>query len=317
MQQVSAKAFATAVAIDPSQLPALLRASPRRRSHFRFGRLWVLHRRRVLQAIAAMVVLAGVAGIYQVREHIAQLGSELVDFGERQLAHSQFGIQRISMSGQAMTSEKAILAALNITPQTSMVNFDADAARAAIESLPAILTATVRKDYPNRLFVSVVERVPVARWRVDGVTYLIDQTGAKIAANGDDFPILPLIVGEDAGDDAMAMIQAMNRYPALKPGLEALSRIADRRWDMIYRSGLRVQLPEQGVAQALGQLTTLEKTFQVLERDVTVIDLRVQGVVAVKPSDAAAKQLAAIAKANIAKNKGNFKEDADYSAPAR
>ena len=42
----------------------------------------------------------------------------------------------------------------------------------------------------------------------------------------------------------------------------------------------------------------------------------VAGVVAVKPSAAAVAQLAAIAKANIAKNKGSFKQDADYSAPA-
>lgn len=61
---------------------------------------------------------------------------------------------------------------------------------------------------------------------------------------------------------------------------------------------------------------TLQDHYQLLQRDVTVVDLRVPGVVAVKPSEDAAKQLAAIAKANIAKNKGNFKEDADYSAPA-
>jgi cell division protein FtsQ len=108
----------------------------------------------------------------------------------------------------------------------------------------------------------------------------------------------------------------MNQYPALKQGLVALSRIADRRWDMIYDSGLRIQLPEQGVAQALGQLTTLQDQFQLLQRDVVAVDLRVPGVVAIKPSDDAAKQLAAISKANMAKNKGSFKQDSDYSAPA-
>src|SRR6185437_15693751 len=137
----------------------------------------------------------------------------------------------------------------------------ADAARTAIEALPAISDATVRKQYPDHLFISVNERVPVARWRVDGTTYIIDDTGAKVASDGDDFPGLPLVVGDEAGDDAMVMIRAMKQYPALRQGLVALSRIADRRWDMIYQSGLRVQLPENGVAQALGQLTTLESRF--------------------------------------------------------
>jgi len=107
----------------------------------------------------------------------------------------------------------------------------------------------------------------------------------------------------------------MSRYPALENGLEALSRIGERRWDIIYKTGLRVQLPEHGVAQALAQLATLEDHFKVLERDVTVVDLRVPGVVAVRPSDDAAKQLQKIAKDKIAHAKGSFKEDADYSAP--
>ncbi len=315
MQQVSAKAFAGAVAIDPDRLPALI-AVPRRRAVLNLGRIWVLHRRRVLLGAAAAMVLAGLGALYTTRGDLALLAGRLADLGQRELAHSQLGIAQISMSGQAITREQDILAALNIGPDTSMVNFDVDAARAAIEALPAIESATIRKSYPNHLYISVVERVPVARWRLDGTTYAIDDTGAEVASDGDDYGQLPLVVGDHAGDDAMVMIRAMNQHPALKQGLVALSRIADRRWDMIYQSGLLVQLPEQGVAKALGQLTTLQDKYLLLGRDVTVVDLRVPGVVAVTPSDDAAKQLAAIAKANLAKNKGNFKQDADYAAPA-
>ena len=50
------------------------------------------------------------------------------------------------------------------------------------------------------------------------------------------------------------MIHALDQYPALTEDLAALSRIGDRRWDLIFYSGLRVQLPENGVAQALAQL---------------------------------------------------------------
>jgi cell division protein FtsQ len=315
LQQVGAKAFASAIAIDPTHLPALI-AAPRRRSFFNIDRMWVLHRGRVLQSVAVLACCAVVGGIYEMRDRIGVEAGNLYVLGERQLAHSQFGIAKISITGQALTSEHDILAALAINPETSMLNFDADAARTAIEALPTVLEATVRKQYPDHLFLAVTERTPVARWRLDGTTYIIDQTGAKIADDGDDYPKLPLVVGDAAGDDAMVMIRAMNQYPALAQGLVALSRIADRRWDMIYQSGLRIQLPEKGVAQALGQLTTLQNQFKLLDRDVTIVDLRVPGVVAVKPSADAAAQLAAAAKANIAKNKGSFKEDADYSAPA-
>ena len=64
----------------------------------------------------------------------------------------------------------------------------------------------------------------------------------------------------------------------------ALSRIADRRWDLIYDTGLRVQLPEQGVAQALAHLVSYQDDYQLLDRDVSVIDLRIESVVAVRPN---------------------------------
>ena len=315
MQQVGANAFATAIAIDPARLPALI-AAPRPRNFLNLGRVWLLHGRLIKRAILALVCCAAAGGLYVLRDRIAIEAGALYVLGEQQLAHSEFGIAKISMSGQGLTSDHDILAALALTPQISMFNFDADAARTAVEQLPAVAEATVRKVYPNHLYVAVTERVPVARWRVDGKTYVIDGTGAKIADDGNDYPALPLVVGDAAGDDAMVMIRAMDQYPALKQGLVALSRIADRRWDMIYNSGLRIQLPEQGVAQALAQLTTLQNQFQLLQRDVVEVDLRVPGIVAVKPSDDAAKQLAAISKANIAKNKGSFKQDSDYSAPA-
>jgi len=283
----------------------------------RFGRIWVLHRRRLLHVGLAAIGCLGLAGVYEMRNEIAAEAQSLYQLGLVELAKSPIAIRQISISGQAVTSEKDILAALGITPSISMLNFDADAARNAVEALPAVAEATVRKVYPDHLYVSIKERVPVARWRVDGVTYVIDPTGAKISDDGNDYPELPLVVGDSAGDSAMVMVRAMSQYPDLKKGLVALSRIADRRWDMIYDSGVRVKLPEQGVAQALAQLTTLEQHFQILERDVTVIDLRVAGIVAVKPTDDAAKQLAAISKANLAKNKGSFKEDSDYSAPGR
>ncbi len=315
MQQVSAKAFATATPVDLRQLPALTRA-PGRQALINVSHVWVLHRRFLIQGLAAAICVAGLAGIYQTREHIAAGAASLYQVAQGQLAHSPFAIGQISISGQMLTSEHDILTALGITPQTSTINFDVDMARGALEKLPAIADASVQKIFPGRLVVAVTEKRPVARWRVNESAYLIDQAGSRIGDAGEGYAELPLVVGEAAGDDAEVMIRAMAQFPALKQGLVALSRIADRRWDMIFKSGLRVQLPEQGVARALSQLDSYERNYQLLDRDVTLIDLRVPGLVAVVPSKDAAAQLAAIAKAMAARNAGHFKADASYQTPA-
>jgi cell division protein FtsQ len=98
------------------------------------------------------------------------------------------------------------------------------------------------------------------------------------------------VIGDGAADDALVMIKALDRFETLKYDLVALSRIADRRWDLIYDTGLRVQLPEMGVGPALQQLETLQSLYALLDRDVTVIDLRVPGLVALKPATPAEEE---------------------------
>jgi cell division protein FtsQ len=316
LQQVGARAFATATPVDPRQLPAIIRA-PGRQALINAGHVWVLHRRAVMQAFAVAVCLVGIGGIYQTRDRLGAAAVGVYQLAQGELAHTAFAVGQISISGQMLTSDHDILAALAITPQTSTINFDVDAARAAVEKLPAVADASVRRIFPGRLVVNVTEKVPVARWRYNGSTYLVDQAGSEIGDAGVGYTELPLVVGEAAGDDAEVMIRAMAQFPALKQQLVALSRIADRRWDMIFKSGLRVQLPEQGVARALGQLDSYQRNYQLLDRDITLIDLRVPGLVAVVPSKDAAAQLAAAAKIAAAKNAGHFKADASYQTPAQ
>ena len=77
-----------------------------------------------------------------------------------------------------------------------MFNFDADAARDCCRgNCRRSPKRRCEKFIPNHLYVAVKERSPVARWRVDGTTYVIDGMGAKIADDGNDYPALPLVIG--------------------------------------------------------------------------------------------------------------------------
>lgn len=285
MQQVKSEAFlAGARIVDPRALPVPVR-SPRRKLANNLGRTWVLHRRGITRALTIAALLATTAVLYQLREPIAAGGLVLADVAQGRFADAGFAIGEISITGQALTGEQAIFDALGVEPHTSTVSFDVEAARQRIAELPAVESVRVRKTYPGDVIVSVTEKVPVARWRVDGITFVVDSTGEQIGEDrGGAYADLPLVVGDGANDDAIVMIRALDQYPTLKEGLVALSRIADRRWDMIYDTGLRVQLPELGVARTLRNLVTYQTDYQLLDRDVTVIDLRVASLVAVRPT---------------------------------
>lgn len=284
MQQVKSEAFlAGARIVDPRALPVPVR-SPRRKLANNFGRTWVLHRKGILRGLAVAALLATTTVVYELREPIGIGAAALGDVAQGRFAAAGLAIGEISISGQTLTSEQAIFDALGIEPHTSTVSFDVEAARQRIAELPAVESVTVRKTYPGDVIVTVTEKVPVARWRVDGITFVVDESGEQIGEDRGAYADLPLVVGDGANDDAMVMIRALDQYPDLKDGLVALSRIADRRWDLIYDTGLRVQLPELGVARALRNLDGYQADYQLLDRDVTVIDLRVDTLVAVRPT---------------------------------
>jgi len=141
LQQVGAKAFATAAPVDPAKFPTLI-GYPGRRALINVGHVWVLHRRRMVQAMAALLCCAAIGGLFGARDKLAEGAASVYELALDRIAHSQFGIAKISISGQAISSERDIVGAMGITPNTSMLNFDADAARVAIEALPAVAEAT-------------------------------------------------------------------------------------------------------------------------------------------------------------------------------
>lgn len=285
MQQVKSEAFfAGARPVDPRTLPVPARRSPLQRVNNRFNRAFVLHGAAIRRSFMIAGLLAGATAVYAANEPIGAGIGALSTLAQGGFAEAGLSVGEINISGQTLTSEQAIFDALGIQPDTSTLAFDVEAARERIAELPAIDTVTVRKTYPADVTVSVTEKVPVARWRVDGITFVIDSSGAQIGEDGGAYSDLPLVIGDGAADDALVMIRALSHVPQLQEGLVALSRIADRRWDMIYDTGLRIQLPEQGVAQALVKLAAYQSEYQLLQRDLDVIDLRVDSVVAVRPT---------------------------------
>lgn len=299
MQQVGAKGFANARPVDPRQFPVVVPPTARN-VLVRANYIWVLHKQRIVQVLGAILALLVFSGLIAARDVIWQGSVTAFKFVQGEFAAVGFGIESIEISGQVLTRDADIITLLTVGTGNSTLTFDAQKAQARLEWLRAVKSATVRKVYPNRIVVSIVEKTPVLRWRIGNTTWLIDERGDKIGTDIASYTDLPLVIGQGAADDAVPMVRLLARYDRISDGLAALSRIGDRRWDLIYRNGLRVQLPETGVAQALDRLNIYQAQYQLLDRDVTQIDLRVPGLVTLKPGE--------LAKAHIAKTSGKPKK---------
>jgi cell division protein FtsQ len=89
-------------------------------------------------------------------------------------------------------------------------------------------------------------------------------------------PDLPLIIGESANSQEPARRALLDNAPALKPLVRAASWIGNRRWDVIFDTGERLQLPEgeKESAETLKKFAELDGTQRLLGRGYLGFDMR-------------------------------------------
>ena len=85
---------------------------------------------------------------------------------------------------------------------------------------------------------------------------------------------LPLLKGSGAPDNAAALVDMMASRPALAKRVAQAARRGDRRWDLVFESGLLVRLPEKKPLRAWERLAYLDRQFDLLSRGLVVIDMR-------------------------------------------
>ena len=237
---------------------------------------YVLHSNWISRSLILLASLAVFAFSFQQRDNISNGMGAFSGLISKQLALIGFGVDEVIISGQSLTNEKQILDALMLDENSSLLTFNATKARKNILELSSVSFVTVRKIFPNKLIIEIKEYTPIALWRISGETFYIDAKGNKLSPAQDEVDnILPLVIGLGAAQNANIIINALNDYPLLNSSLIAYSKIANRRWDLLYDNGLRVQLPETGLREALDRLNQYQAKYKLLDRDINLIDLRI------------------------------------------
>jgi cell division protein FtsQ len=194
-----------------------------------------------------------------------------------------FGVKRITVTGELHATDAAITAALGAGPDTMMLGFDTNAAKARLEAVPWIKHAQVMRLLPSSLQVVVEERTPYAVWQNKGQTYVIDAEGVVLApALREAYSSLPLVVGEGAGKSAAQLFAQLTPFGDLTKDVIAAIRVGDRRWTLKLASGLEIMLPDDNIAEALTSLAKLDEERGVLKRDIAAVDLRLLDRVTVR-----------------------------------
>lgn len=151
---------------------------------------------------------------------------------------------------------------------------DIDAVRAAIEALPWVRRAAVRRVWPDRLEVSVEEHIALARW---GEEALVNSFGERFAGRVD--APLPLFVAPP-GTEAQVARYYLRFAEAVAPLGSALERVVltpRLAWQLRLANGLHLMLGRDAEAaeQRLRRFVqAYPATLQHVARRHDYVDLR-------------------------------------------
>lgn len=126
-------------------------------------------------------------------------------------------------SDVARLSAQEVRAMVDVPADTPLARVDVDEVAGAVEQLPAVESASVRRDWPHGLSVVVVERRPVAATQQRGVWRAVDADGVVFGIYRQLPARLPTISATvaDATERDAALAEAAAVLTALEPGIAA------------------------------------------------------------------------------------------------
>lgn len=199
-----------------------------------------------------------------------------------------FSVQEITITGRVRTKPDQIMAVLGTASGGSILLFDADQARLRLEDLEWVKAATISKFLPDTIHVTLVERIPYAIWQKQGRHTLIARDGTQLTSlPAGQYRQLPHVVGAGVDQAATDLFALIDEVAWLKPHIGAFVRVGNRRWKLHLKTGIEIELPEQGIETALAKLTSIQQDHDLLSRDIVLVDMRLPDRVTVRLSDTA------------------------------
>ncbi|MDE2563601.1 MAG: FtsQ-type POTRA domain-containing protein [Sphingomonadales bacterium] len=251
----------------------------------------------VILAVAAVLVwlVASYAGLPALAQQ--QFATVAGDAG--------FAVKRVEVRGVNRMNELKIYEKVLGQRDQAMPNVDVDALRNDLLGLSWVEDARVSRQLPDTLVVDIVERVPHAVLQKADKMVLIDQTGheleavAPAAARG-----MLVLSGMGAGQQVPGLDHLLDAAPALKPQVASAEWVGNRRWNLTFKSGQVLALPEGDAqsASALLAFARMDGVNRLLGGEVAYFDMRAPDRVYMRiPGRAAEVSQIAAAKAAASK----------------
>ena len=238
---------------------------------------WLPFSEAQLHRIFLVAILGSAAGLMWLVAVLAGVPAIAAHRVASLAAAAGFEVRRVEVRGTHHLNELKVYERVLAQRDQAMPQVDLAAVRDNLLQLSWVEDARVSRQLPDTLVIDIVERKAHAVLRRGDKLILIDATGHLLE------PIGPARVrgrmtlsGDGVETEVQALAHLLDAAPALRPQVAAAEWVGNRRWNLTFKTGQVLFLPEgdDAAPTALMSFARLDGTNRLLGGKVAAFDMR-------------------------------------------
>ncbi len=187
-------------------------------------------------------------------------------------------LQNIEIEGNHYVTSEQIITATNLHPSTDHIT-DIPLSRVleTIMNMDWIKHATVTRILPNKIKINIIEYKPLIILHKNEKDWIlsIDHTLLPILKENRQERLIT-IRGEHSAEHIEDLLYNLDKLE-IKEDITSAEWIGNRRWNITYKNRVILKLSEQNYHEELGTILKMDKSLNLLNGELIMIDLRVPG----------------------------------------
>ena len=240
---------------------------------------WMLSpfvKKAIFYGFPLIILATPILIFFQDQKNKEQLEEVAFDLYRKVIERPEFMLDALSIEGASDGLNAEIREVLGLHFPVSSFDLNLAELHERVLSLPPVKIAEAHIKRGGILHIKVDEKTPALLLKKEIGFNVLSDHGEYIRSlsSREHFSDLPVIAGEgveNAASQATAIFKAIYRNLDQVRGLVF---VGQRRWNIIMKSGQVVMLPENDPLQAIQKILILDKTEQILSRQIAVFDFR-------------------------------------------
>jgi len=230
-----------------------------------------------LQRLANWTIGLGLFAFAGIAAHATGVTAKVHEEWAQAVGRAGFQVKKVEVVGADRIDRLKVYDIALAQKDRSMAAVDLADVRGDLMKYGWIKDARVSRRLPDTLVVDIVERKPAAIWQHRNRLSLIDEKGVVLEpVTVATMPDLPLVIGPKANQRSQDLDRLLAEASSLRELLAGATWVGNRRWDLRFRSGETLSLPEgeEAAKAALAKFAHLDGANRLLGRGILRFDMR-------------------------------------------